>query len=78
MTIIRILVIFLLIWLIFRLIRIKMDKRRMVIKKPPKIDDIKQCSYCGVHVPAKDAIQSENKFYCNSEHLSLDSQNKPH
>lgn len=76
MTIIRLLVIALLFWLIFRLIRIKMNKRRMVVKKPPIIDDIKQCSYCGVHIPAKDSMQSGDKFYCSSEHLNRDTQNK--
>jgi len=75
MTIIRVLVIFLLFWLIFRLFRIKMDKRSKLVKKPPKIVDIKQCSYCGVHIPTKDALQSNDKFYCSSEHLNLDTKN---
>ncbi|MFV2060035.1 MAG: PP0621 family protein [Gammaproteobacteria bacterium] len=75
MTIIRVLVIFLLFWLIFRIIRIKMAKRTVVSKKAPKIVDVKQCHYCQVHIPEKEALKSGSKFYCSSEHLKLDSQN---
>jgi len=50
-----------------------MDKRRMNTKKSTKIVDIKQCSYCQVHVPEKDLIQSGDKYYCCQEHLNLDS-----
>ena len=73
MTIIRILALFLLFWLIFRIIRIKMDKRRIVTKKQSKIVDIKKCSYCGVHIPENEAIQSDDKYYCCSEHVNLGS-----
>ncbi|VAW99017.1 hypothetical protein MNBD_GAMMA22-1407 [hydrothermal vent metagenome] len=75
MTIIRVLVIFLVFWLIFRLIRIKMDKRRVPGKKPPKIVDIKKCNFCGVHIPIKDSIKSGNNYYCSTEHMNLDNQN---
>lgn len=73
MTIIRLLALFLLFWLIFRIIRIKMDKRRNLPKKQPKVTDIKKCSYCDVHIPESGAIKSGDKYYCCSEHLNLDS-----
>jgi len=71
MTIIRLLALFLVFWLIYRIIRIKMDKRQITPKKQSKIVDIKKCSYCDVHIPEKDAVQANGQFYCCSEHLSL-------
>ncbi len=51
-----------------------MGNRTIVRKKSPKIVDIKQCNYCQVHIPLKEAIKSGDKFYCSTEHLNLDSQ----
>jgi uncharacterized protein len=28
-----------------------------------------RCEHCGLHVPASEAVRSENKFFCSNSHL---------
>jgi uncharacterized protein len=44
----------------------------------PHVDDMVRCEYCGVHVPKRESILTEGKYFCGQEHRRLyaESQNK--
>jgi len=33
------------------------------------VQDMVSCEKCGIHIPANEAIKSDNKFYCSQDHL---------
>ena len=37
-------------------------------------ENMRQCKYCGVHVPESSAITVDNETYCCKEHADLDRQ----
>ena len=46
-------------------------------KEPEKLEstrseDMRQCKYCGVHVPESSVISANNESYCCQEHADLD------
>lgn len=34
-------------------------------------EDMVRCAQCGVHLPRSESHASEDKFFCNEEHLRL-------
>ena len=47
--------------------------------KPEKLEagqseNMRQCKYCGVHVPESSVITVANEAYCSKEHADLDQQ----
>lgn len=72
MSLIRLIVIALLVWIVYRMIRISLEKRKIQPKSKPKIADMVACEYCGLHIPAEEAIQSNDRSYCCREHQKLD------
>ncbi len=70
MGLIRILIIFVVLWLIVRLVR-----RHLL---PPakggpmrKGEKMVRCEHCGTFVPAGDAVSEKGHFYCSQEHRRL-------
>ncbi len=70
MGLIRILVIFIVLWLIVRLIR-----RHLL---PPakggplqKGEKMVRCDHCGTFVPAGEAVAAKGRHYCSEEHRRL-------
>ena len=37
-------------------------------------ENMRQCKYCGVHVPESDIIIENEQPYCSQEHVDLDQQ----
>jgi len=35
-----------------------------------------QCKYCGLHVLEQEAVQTDDTYYCSTEHLDSDRQAK--
>lgn len=72
----RALLFFILILVIFLLIRRMMKPRPAQPKK--NMSDPKKmvaCHYCGVHLPKEEALETSEKpgqYYCSAEHLTLD------
>jgi len=42
--------------------------------QPAKSEDMRQCKYCGVHVPDSSVVAVDNQAYCCREHAELDRQ----
>ncbi|GAA5236107.1 hypothetical protein FOZ76_25265 [Verticiella sediminum] len=36
-----------------------------------RFEPMAQCAHCGVHLPAKDAIQRNGKHWCSEDHARL-------
>lgn len=53
------------IWLWRRLVKPRPDAPRSTSEAPPMV----RCAHCGVHVPASEALPSEERWYCSRLHL---------
>ena len=70
MNLIRFLVIAAIIWLSFRIYQ-NWKQAKVSSKKKARtipIEDMVQCSKCGVHLPENEALKSGNKFFCSESH----------
>ena len=70
----RLLLLFLIIWFLFWLIRKQVTDKSA---DKPKLDsdqaeDMIACDYCGTHVPRSLVVESDHKCYCCKEHAQLD------
>ncbi len=36
-----------------------------------QVEDMVPCVHCGVHLPRRDGIQANGKFYCSEEHRRI-------
>ena len=59
-------------WLILRLIRRALAKRRSNSPTPPPPADMLRCDYCGMFMPRSDAITASGKIYCSDKHADAD------
>jgi uncharacterized protein len=70
MNLIRILVIALIVWLVYRMIQ-----RTLAKPEPEKPADAKlatdmvRCAHCGIHIPKNEALQRDGFYYCSEQHL---------
>ncbi len=73
MGLVRLLVILVIAWLIYSTTRrwlASLDQKRDQKKsdRSAHIETMVSCAYCGLHVPQKEALQMQGKYYCSSEH----------
>ena len=70
MNLIRLIVIGLIIWLLYRMFVRVLQKPASKSKKPPKgiARDMVKCAHCGIHIPADEALYRDDKCYCSPEH----------
>lgn len=68
MGLIRFLILALVFWLLFRLFRRYWDKLPRNNRPRANIDNIVRCEHCGVHVPQKEALEHNGKYYCSKAH----------
>jgi len=77
MLLIRILIIALLVWIAYSLLRRylknKQFKRPSFKKFMPQ--KILKCEICATHVPEQEAIVFKGRYYCSEEHKRLDIKN---
>lgn len=75
MNLIRVLIIGLLAWLVYRMIRKALSKPRT--RGPRQAERLStnmvRCEVCGVHVPQSEALERDGVFYCSTEHRDQDS-----
>ena len=69
--IILLVIVALLMWLLKRLFSGE-DETGQLESKPA--EDMRQCKYCGVHVPESSAIMVNDEPYCCRDHADLDQQ----
>ncbi len=70
MNLIRVLIIALLAWLVYRMIRGAFARPR-VGQRPGKerlSTDMVRCDFCGIHIPANEALEQEGRYFCSEEH----------
>lgn len=75
MNLIRVAIIALLVWLVYRMVRAAFSKPRVAAAKgkPALSTDMVRCHHCGIHIPKDEALQAGDHFYCSPEHREQDS-----
>jgi uncharacterized protein len=70
MNLIRLLVLGLIFWLLYRMIhrllnkpKVPRDERRQVGST-----DMVRCAHCGIHIPKNEALQRDGRDYCSAAH----------
>jgi len=58
-----------LLWLLKRLFSGDPEPEQLESAKP---ENMRQCKYCGVHVPESSVVSVNNEPYCCQEHADLD------
>jgi uncharacterized protein len=69
--IILLLVVIVLLWLLKRLFSSEPEAEKAKSADP---ENMRQCKYCGVHVPESTILMHKNEPYCCQEHADLDQQ----
>ena len=59
-------------WLILRIIRRAIARRRSGTPPAPPPADMLRCDYCGMFVPRSDAMTISGKVYCSGKHAEAD------
>ena len=67
--IILVVIVALLMWLLKRLFSTPEEPRRLDSSKG---ENMRQCKYCGVHVPESTILTVDDQPYCCREHADLD------
>lgn len=70
MNLIRLIIIGLIIWLVYRMIyRVlnKPAKQEQVRHQEPSRNMVK-CAHCGIHIPEGEALERDGHHYCSPEH----------
>ncbi len=58
-----------LMWLLKRLFTSEPEPERL---ESARSETMRQCRYCGVHVPESSIVRVDDKTYCCDEHAELD------
>ena len=69
--IILVLVVIVLLWLLKRLFSGEPEDNKAESAPP---ENMRQCKYCGVHVPESAIVSVRDQSYCCQEHADLDQQ----
>ncbi|MDH3635299.1 MAG: PP0621 family protein [Gammaproteobacteria bacterium] len=69
--VILLIIVAILLWLLKRLFSAPPEPDQLEAGKP---ENIRQCKYCGVHVPESSILLVREKPYCCQEHADLDQQ----
>ncbi len=69
--VILLVIVAILLWLLKRVFSPEPEAEQLDSSKP---ENMRQCKYCGVHVPESSILLVENEPYCCQEHADLDRQ----
>ena len=72
MTLFRIIVIGMVIWLVYRLIINWFDKPALKKRPAKEIGHMVRCALCGLHIPKPESIKCADLHYCCQEHREKD------
>ncbi len=70
MGLVRLVVMFIIAWLIYSLTRrwlASLDQEQKS-GRSAHIETMVRCADCGLHVPQNEALQAQGKYYCSDEH----------
>ncbi len=71
MNLIRLLIIVAIIWLAYRMCQNWLASKTIAHKQQknkPDIENMVQCSTCGVHIPEQEALKLGKQFFCCKAH----------
>lgn len=68
----RLIIIGLLVWLAYRLIRKLAAPARGKERGRLHHEEMVRCEVCGLHVPRTSALCRDDRFFCSREHLESD------
>lgn len=70
MNLIRLAIIGLVVWLLYRMFYRLFSKPTEVEqeKRPNLSRDMVKCAHCGIHIPADEALEQDGRYYCSPEH----------
>lgn len=69
MNLIRLIILALVIWLIYRMVRHMLAKPRAEQPSRPQVGtDMVRCAHCGIHIPDNEALYRDGQPYCSEEH----------
>ena len=69
--IILLIIVAILLWLLKRLFSSDPEPEQI---EPSTAENMRQCKYCGVHVPESAIVVVNDEPYCSQEHADLDRQ----
>ncbi len=67
--IVLLIIVAVLMWLLKRLFSPGPEPERLEAKNS---ENMRQCKYCGVHVPESSIVIRDEETYCSAEHAELD------
>lgn len=73
MNLIRLLVIALIVYLVIQIFKRWAANKKLQSGARQKIQEeqkMVRCDVCQLHIPEKEALQHDGKFYCSQEHLN--------
>ncbi len=73
-VLLRLLLLGLLLWIGYKLVR-KLIAPPQAGKPSGKFEAMVSCSHCGLHLPQREAVQSQGRHYCCQEHAESDQKN---
>ncbi len=74
MNILRLLAIFIVIWLLVRIVRNYRNKVQITASRrnSNNLDTMVECARCGLHIPKQEAIRKGKRYYCSKQHADED------
>jgi hypothetical protein len=48
---------------------------RAPAQRPPHIEQMLECAYCGIRFPESEAVRNEDRFFCGEQHYASWKQN---
>ncbi|MFO7592874.1 MAG: PP0621 family protein [Pseudomonadota bacterium] len=73
MNLIRLIVIGLIVWLLYRMFyrllnKPKTQEKGKIKQSASSPGKMVKCAHCGIHIPAEEALERDGHFYCSPEH----------
>jgi uncharacterized protein len=70
MNLIRLVVIGLIIWLLYRMFQRMLNKPETTQNEPQEKPSgrMVKCAHCGIHIPQDEALEQDEHYYCSPEH----------
>jgi len=70
MNLIRLLILGLIVWLLYRMVQRLLNKPRPVQQGRRKAvsTDMVRCAHCGIHIPENEALVRDGRHYCSEAH----------
>ena len=66
--IVLLVVVAVLLWLLKRIFSPKSEPEQLTASS----ENMRQCKYCGVHVPESTSVNVDDNYYCCQQHADLD------